>query len=300
MRERAEMMDGTLDIETSDARNPRARQRAASQRLAGRRSRAPARPAPGCRSGTPSRPAARGPRARRSPAGSRSRRACSLASRQPPRWPQPCGSATVPGVISSVTLTRHVDRAGLRLEPRLAAVLETVRRGVVGMDAQRMLAAAAHQQRRVVHPRVVGAQLAQADQPQREARVVAVGRRQPRELGRDRRRREPHALVAVAQLARAARRWRRGRPSTMPVRVLVAQLAQASPPRRRPKQVALGPVRSSRSSSCCGVEAHARRRASARSAPDAVRERCRAAARDLVDDLPLLARLARRRDDRRR
>ena len=28
-----------------------------------------------------------------------------LASYQPPRWPQPCGSATVPGVISSVTST---------------------------------------------------------------------------------------------------------------------------------------------------------------------------------------------------
>ena len=40
-------------------------------------------------------------------------------------------------------------------------------------------APAAHQQRRVVHPGVVRAQLAQADQPQREVGVVAVARRQP-------------------------------------------------------------------------------------------------------------------------
>ena len=50
---------------------------------------------------------------------------------------------------------RHLHRAGLRLEARRAAVLEPVRRGVVGVHPQRLHAVAAHQQRRVVHPRVV-------------------------------------------------------------------------------------------------------------------------------------------------
>ena len=39
--------------------------------------------------------------------------ACSLASCQPPRWPHPCGSATAPGVISSVTFTGTVTAPDL-------------------------------------------------------------------------------------------------------------------------------------------------------------------------------------------
>ncbi len=81
--------------------------------------------------------------------------ALALASCQPPPWPQPCGSATAPGVISSVTATGTSTAPDFDSSRRGAAVLEPVCRGVVGVDPQRLDAVAAHQQRRVVHPRVV-------------------------------------------------------------------------------------------------------------------------------------------------
>ena len=93
---------------------------------------------------------------------------------QPPLWPQPCGSATTPGVISSrdactgtVDRRRSWTRAAPRRRPRARAG------GVVGL-IRSAGPRAAHQQRRVVHPRVVGAQLTHADQPQREVGVAAV------------------------------------------------------------------------------------------------------------------------------
>ena len=123
--------------------------------------------------------------------------AFSFASRQPPLWPQPCGSATAPGSHLVGHLHRQVDRrptstrSAPRRRPRARA--RPRRR-----DARaRVRAAAAHQQRRVVHPRVVGAQLAQPDQPQRERRVVAARRRPGASSPRSRRAR-----------AEPLRRWR--------------------------------------------------------------------------------------------
>ena len=150
-----------------------------------------------------------------------------LASCQPPRWPQPCGSATVPGRHLVGDLDRHLDRAraATRSAPRSPSASPCAR-GVVGMHPQRVRAPAAHQQRRVVHPRVVRAQLAQADQPQREVGVVgrsaAASRvdlvaRSPAASRRTR----PSAVADLARAARRSRRARRGRP----VRVL-AQLRQ--------------------------------------------------------------------------
>ena len=129
----------------------------------------------------------------------------SFASRQPPRCPQPCGSATVPGVISSVTSTGTSTEPDSEVSARNVAIPEAGRRGVVGMDPQRLRAPAAHQQGRVVHPGVVRAQLAQADQPQRKVRRRAV-RRTP--AGRSRRARPRR------RRARDCRSGARGSPST--------------------------------------------------------------------------------------
>ena len=127
------------------------------------------------------------------------------------------------------------------------------RGGVLGMDPGGVLAAAAHQQRRVVHPGVVRAQLAQADQAQREVGVV---RRCGRRGARPRRR---------SRARRGGRGGRGGAPSCASPRPRGARRARSragsrrsfltlSPPRRSPKRSPLGPVRSSRSTSRSGVD----------------------------------------------
>ena len=217
----------------------------------------------------------------------------SLASCQPPRWPQPCGSATVPGVISSVTFTGTstaplARRAGTTCRrPRAGG------RGVLGVDAQRVRAAAAHQQRRVVHPRVVRAQLAQADQPQRES----PGRgRSPRPAGR------PPAIGRARCTRLVVVRTRSG---STPVGIWSARtmpcgcarsLAERSARAAQAEQVA-GRARCAAAGRPGAGASAARPGAPAPQRPG----RCRGdadPARDLVDDLPLLARLARRRHDR--
>ena len=87
----------------------------------------PAPAAPGSRSGRPSRPARS--RSSGSPLASRFTfaPACALASCQPPRWPQPCGSATVPGRHLVGHLDRHrrpspdFDSTAPRRRPRARA-----------------------------------------------------------------------------------------------------------------------------------------------------------------------------------
>ena len=104
MRERAELLDGQLDIETSE-QGPRVR-----VRLPRRRSRQAS--AGAARTGMPFRsamPASRSRSPGRAPASTFTFvPAWRLASCQPPRWPQPCGSATVPRFSSSVTITGTV------------------------------------------------------------------------------------------------------------------------------------------------------------------------------------------------
>ena len=201
------------------------------------------RPAPGSRSGAPSRRAARGRSGSEGASWFTFAPPASLASFQPPRWPQPCGSATVPA--------RHLVRDH-RPAPRTApdsdvmramsAVVERRRRAASsGWMRSACVAAAAHQQRRVVHPGVVRAQLAQADQAQRE---VAARRRSRTPAARPRASAtassDVHTPVAVAHaiaehagrdLVAEHDRRAAARPSFLSDR----------PERRRPNQSPAGP-----------------------------------------------------------
>ena len=103
-----------------------------------------------------------------------------------------------------------------------------------------MGAAAAHQQRRVVHPGVVRAQLAQADQPQREVAVVAVRDRasDPLDLGRDlggSRCTRPSSWRILLARARRRRCARRARSRA----ALRASRFEAQAAAAQPEQVAL-------------------------------------------------------------
>ena len=93
---------------------------------------------------------------------------------------------------------RRLDDSRRGGDAREGAVRKVGRGGVAGMDAQRVRAAAAHQQRRVVHPGVVRAQLAQADQAERELRRCAVGALEPVDLAERSRVADLHAAVGVA------------------------------------------------------------------------------------------------------
>ena len=177
MRERAELMRGSLEIETSD-RGTRRLSSAPSTRLSA-----------STRTGMPLRNAIPASASRSSGSLLASRFTfappCSLASCQPPRWPQPCGRATVPGVISSVTLTPTTSAPDL--DSSLASPPSSIpcSSASSGWIRSEWVAAAAHQQRGVVHPGVVRAQLAHPDQPERVARIVAVHGRQALDLGGD-------------------------------------------------------------------------------------------------------------------
>ena len=76
-------------------------------------------------------------------------------------------------------------RAGRRADQRAAAVVEPEPCGVVGVDVQRAALLALHERRQVVHPGVVRAQLAAADQHQAAVSLApergrAAARRRPR------------------------------------------------------------------------------------------------------------------------
>ena len=180
-------------------------------------------------------------RVARSRAGSRSRRRRRWRAASRRGGPSRAAARPCPGVISSVTLTGTSTAPDFDASARLAAVLEAVRRGVVGVHAQRVRAPAAHEQRRVVHPRVVRAQLAQADQPQREARVARrsppPGARAPPTIAVGR---EVHARVAVAELVaqHAGRRCARRARCRAGACAACRGSARA---RRRPNRSPLGP-----------------------------------------------------------
>ena len=137
------------------------------------------RPRPGCRSPRRSRTARR----RRWPGASRLMLtpACSRAtdSRVPGRsWPQPCGRLTTPRRISSLTSTTALDRRRLRRDPGRRPVGQTAlaprRRGwTISVQRGLPFTSTVH----VVHPRVVGAHVAAADQHQPSAATRPCGRR---------------------------------------------------------------------------------------------------------------------------
>ncbi len=146
-----------------------------------------------------------------------------------------------------------------------------------------------------MHPRVVRAQLAQADQPQGEVRVVPV--RAPPASSRPR---EPPARQAARACRRAgsscaARPPGSSSPSTMPCGLRRSSVTLRRP-RRSPNQSPPGPARRIRSTSRSGdrrTPAFPAQRSSRRleGTTPARREIC-------VDDLPLLPRLAGRLDHR--
>ena len=85
----------------------------------------------------------------------------------PPRCPQPCGMATVPATMSSVSV------AGSAILPNGERTATSSPSAIPRFAASSMCisgprpAVAAHQQRSVVHPRVLRAGITHADQPQR-------------------------------------------------------------------------------------------------------------------------------------
>ena len=79
-------------------------------------------------------------------------------------WPHPCGIETTPGMISSVTSTGTSIAPDADVDRRVLAVGQPEPLRVVGVHVQRAALLALHERRQVVHPRVVRAQLAPADQ----------------------------------------------------------------------------------------------------------------------------------------
>ena len=163
-------------------------------------------------------------------AGERRRRSGSSASRlrvharvrarRPPSrtpstsWPQPCGIETTPGMMRVGHLDRHLDLAGARAHAGARAVGEAEPLRVVRVHVRGAAVRALHERREVVHPRVVGAQLAAADQHHLAVAVRAQRGAQPRHVGDDRLR----ARARPCRSACAARSGRRGcsGPRSMP------------------------------------------------------------------------------------
>ncbi len=142
------------------------------------------------------------------PASSPSPAPASLATRQPPLplWPQPCGTATTPCLTSVGQHRRELDLAMGGGDPHAVALGDAERLGIGRVDPRRLRAAATVEQRRVVHPRVLRAQLAHADQPQREAGV----RRRARRAARSPRRSRAHRGAPCDPRARRSSRERPG------------------------------------------------------------------------------------------
>ena len=184
----------------------RRRRGPARRRRCAPRARRRRRPAPGSRSGAPSRRAARG----RSGSDGRQLvhvRAARLVGELPAARGAPSRAAARPcrGIISSVTITGASTEPDCEVIRAMSPSASRGRGGVVGVDAQRVRAAAAHQQRRVVHPGVVRAQLAQPDQAEREV----AGRRRSADSSR-----ATSASATASPTCTRRSRWRTRSPST--------------------------------------------------------------------------------------
>ena len=129
--------------------------------------------------------------------------ACGTPRRVPGRWwPQPWGRQTTPGmtslVTSSVACTDPTrDRTRTRWPSR-----EPAARRVLGVHQQRAAVATLHQALAVVHPGVVGAQVAATDQPQAVPFALCRWGREPLQVLHQALGRELDAPPARAEAAR--------------------------------------------------------------------------------------------------
>ena len=166
-------------------------------------------------------------------------------------------------------LDRRLHRAHARRHAGRAGRPEAAAARVVGVHEQRAAVAALHQAKAVVHPAVVRAQVAPADQPQP---VVRRDRRrtQPLEVAHEALGREPDAPVARVEPLRQARLERA---QVDPVR------HAPQPPQRQPAAAAVSTSRRGRSASSRprgrsvpgGRGAHTSRGRASRAAPCARR-----------------------------
>ena len=173
-------------------------------------------------------------------------------------WPQPCGMLTTPGMIASVTSTgtstaaalrRHAAR-GRRPRGRAARRRRDARASCSGPCPRTRL-------RHVVHPGVVGAQLAPPDQHDAAVAVPRERGPQPVDVGDDRLRRELD-LPARACAAPRGCAARAGRSRCRAARPRAAPASARRDPRRSGRRT--GPTRSIQSSTRSGPRARLERR----------------------------------------
>ena len=137
-------------------------------------------------------------------------------------WPQPCGIDTTPVADRVGHLDRRLDRAGLGREPRALPVDQAEPVGVGGVHVHGAAVLALHERPQVVHPGVVRAQLAAADQHEVAVAASLERRAQPLDVGDDRlgreldlaRRRAQH--LGDARLRAGRGRSRAGSPRARP------------------------------------------------------------------------------------
>ncbi|CAM5657113.1 hypothetical protein SGLAM104S_03885 [Streptomyces glaucescens] len=133
--------------------------------------------------------------------------AAAWRSRVPGRsWPQPCGRLTTPRRTASVTSATAVTAPPAPLT-RTDAVAHTEPFGVLRVDVQGAAVGAAREGRDVVHPGVVGAQVAAADQEQ-SGGALGHGPLQPGQVAGDRAGQQLHLAGAGPQRLRQARTQR--------------------------------------------------------------------------------------------
>ena len=151
-------------------------------------------------------------------------------------WPQPCGIETTPGMIPSVTSTGASSEPVGRAHRGPPAVAEPEPLRVVGVDVERAALLALHERGQVVHPRVVRAQLAAADEQDAAVPLARERVAQAVDVGDDRLGRQ---LDLPGRRAQHLRQPRRERAEVDPVRVLLEHV-EREPVRIRPEPVAVG------------------------------------------------------------
>ena len=188
------------------------------------------------------------------------------AARAPGRsWPQPCGQADHAGPDRVGDLDRRRDRAHPRARPGPASPSARPRRAASsGCTWSGAAVLALHQHLDVVHPRVVGAQVAAADQHQRPpvARGRSSAARRRAQIVDD----EPRGQLDLARRRCAARRAAAApaAPRSMPCGWSARRVEATGRRDRRRSRRRTGPVRSMRSST------RSRRRGAASSAAQLV------------------------------
>ena len=220
------------------------------------------------------------------------------ATRQPPAWPQPCGTATVPRLTSSVTASVELDRPVRGADPAALAVGEPERLGVVGVD--RGLRACGRRASRAA--RCASRSCGSAARAGRSGAAGTRGRRRfARAMQLARPRASPAGRGGPARCGGgSASRMTPGArcsASTIPCG-LSAQLREAEAAAAQPEQVALGPGAQQQ------IDEPARRsrtpslpsRRAAQTLDGTTPIRCESS----LDHLPLLPRLAARLDHRLR